>query len=572
MFRLQAWTLGGYCGQAVWVEEPDANLANSGSCSLPLGMKNTTHSGNRFHKQLKKRTAAGVASLLLLLPSEVSRAGGVVTNCTESNLRAAMQGGGTVTFACDGTITLASTITNTADTLLNGSGHSVTISGPQAFYVSSNTAFSLRSVNLAYCSAISNGGAIFNNGGTVNLQNCVFNNNQAVGSYGYPATAYGGAIYNAGNLVADSCAFLSNSAQGGHGLGAPAHGGIAGSPGGAAYGGAIYSLGTMAVSRSLFAGNSVSGGNGGNGSSGTGNPPVGGIGGRGGDGGIGRGGALDNEGTGEAVNCTFTGNTASAGNGGVGGHGGDVFNGVGGPGGAGGNAGSAFGAISGAFNLVNCSIAFNSATAGSAGSGGSGGYGTYGSGAPGPSGASGSAVGGGVSGGTMVNSLLAANSPGNCSGCSDGGHNLSSDASCAFTSVGSMNNTDPKLGPLANNGGPTLTMALLPGSPAIDAGDTSLAPATDQRGFPRPAGLAADLGAYEYGSVMPQLSISRSGTNGLNLLGSGNGGQSCRLLSSLDLSNWIPIATNLIGSDGTVLFYDTCAPAGACRFYRLVMP
>ena len=87
-----------------------------------------------------------------------------------------------------------------------------------------------------------------------------------------------------------------------------------------------------------------------------------------------------------------------------------------------------------------------------------------------------------------------------------------------------MNNTDPKLGPLANNGGPTLTMALLPGSPAIDAGDTSLAPATDQRGFPRPAGLAADIGAFEYGSVMPTIAISRSGATGLNILGSGNAG------------------------------------------------
>ena len=40
----------------------------------------------------------------------------VVTNCTEAALRAAMAGGGTVTFACDGTITLASTITNRVDT------------------------------------------------------------------------------------------------------------------------------------------------------------------------------------------------------------------------------------------------------------------------------------------------------------------------------------------------------------------------------------------------------------------------------------------------------------------------
>jgi hypothetical protein len=72
---------------------------------------------------------------------------------------------------------------------------------------------------------------------------------------------------------------------------------------------------------------------------------------------------------------------------------------------------------------------------------------------------------------------------------------------------------DPKLGPLADNGGPTLTMALLPGSPAIDAGNTSLAPATDQRGFPRPAGLAADIGAFEYGAVA-QAEFSYTTTNG----------------------------------------------------------
>jgi len=135
-----------------------------------------------------------------------------------------------------------------------------------------------------------------------------------------------------------------------------------------------------------------------------------------------------------------------------------------------------------------------------------------------------------------------------------------------------MNNTEPKLGPLADNGGPTLTMALLPGSPAIDAGDTSLAPATDQRGFPRPAGLAADIGAFEYGSVMPAITISLSGVTNLTILGTGNANQSCRLLSSPDLTSWVPIATNQIGGDGTVLFDDTCGPGSTCGFYRLVMP
>lgn len=58
---------------------------------------------------------------------------------------------------------------------------------------------------------------------------------------------------------------------------------------------------------------------------------------------------------------------------------------------------------------------------------------------------------------------------------------------------------DPMLGPLADNGGPTLTRAILAGSPAIDAGSNSLGLTTDQRGagFARVTGAGADIGAYE---------------------------------------------------------------------------
>ena len=58
-------------------------------------------------------------------------------------------------------------------------------------------------------------------------------------------------------------------------------------------------------------------------------------------------------------------------------------------------------------------------------------------------------------------------------------------------------NVDPLLGPLADNGGPTLTHALLPGSPAIDAGDNTDAPEFDQRGFPRIVNGVIDIGAFE---------------------------------------------------------------------------
>ena len=56
---------------------------------------------------------------------------------------------------------------------------------------------------------------------------------------------------------------------------------------------------------------------------------------------------------------------------------------------------------------------------------------------------------------------------------------------------------DPQLGGLADNGGPTWTMALLPGSPALNAGNALTCAPTDQRGIPRPQGNTCDVGSYE---------------------------------------------------------------------------
>ncbi len=85
-----------------------------------------------------------------------------------------------------------------------------------------------------------------------------------------------------------------------------------------------------------------------------------------------------------------------------------------------------------------------------------------------------------------------------CSGTiTDGGNNVSTDFddSCSFTAPSDRVNVDPLLGALRNNGGPTDTLALLAGSPAIDAGVGCAA--TDQRGLPRPLGVACDSGAFE---------------------------------------------------------------------------
>ena len=66
-----------------------------------------------------------------------------------------------------------------------------------------------------------------------------------------------------------------------------------------------------------------------------------------------------------------------------------------------------------------------------------------------------------------------------------------------------------KLGPLQNNGGPTFTHALLCGSPAINAGDNTDAPATDQRGFARIVGGVIDIGAYEGNNTAPSISCPK---------------------------------------------------------------
>lgn len=77
------------------------------------------------------------------------------------------------------------------------------------------------------------------------------------------------------------------------------------------------------------------------------------------------------------------------------------------------------------------------------------------------------------------------------------GHNLESDNSCGLTAPTDLINADPMIGSLKDNGGPTPTHALLPGSPAIDAGDNTGCPSTDQRGITRPQGAACEIGAYE---------------------------------------------------------------------------
>ena len=118
----------------------------------------------------------------------------------------------------------------------------------------------------------------------------------------------------------------------------------------------------------------------------------------------------------------------------------------------------------------------------------------------------------------VKNTIIAGNLTANCAGyfkITTLGYNLDSGETCINAgnlAAGDLYNTDPMLGVLANNLGPTYTHALQAGSPAIDTGDAADCPAHDQRGALRPADGDADtvrrcdIGAYEYLAVFPMLS------------------------------------------------------------------
>jgi hypothetical protein len=106
------------------------------------------------------------------------------------------------------------------------------------------------------------------------------------------------------------------------------------------------------------------------------------------------------------------------------------------------------------------------------------------------------------------------------------GHNLFTDKPTVSLDPTDLTNTDPLLGTLADNGGPTSTMALLPGSPAIDAGAAVAGVTTDQRGISRPQGAAPDIGAFESNTPVPTRAT-------LSVLGSPAMGQPLTLVSTV---------------------------------------
>ena len=205
----------------------------------------------------------------------------IVSNLDAGELSTALRAGGTVAFAIDGTIVLTNTITISTNVILDGNGHSITISGGGAvelFNLPAGLNLTLRNLTLAdgvsngsaafytgeYWPNSGNGGAIFSQG-NLDVEECVFSNNLATMTSSEQVigvesdeSGLGGAIYNAGWLTITNSVFANNSAIGGspYDLG---HTSFAGG----GFGGAIYnSGGTINLSHVVFSNNAAIGGTG----------------------------------------------------------------------------------------------------------------------------------------------------------------------------------------------------------------------------------------------------------------------------------------------------------------------
>ncbi len=260
------------------------NIAGATDAALLLTNLQTNQSGDY---SLKLSNADGSTTSSNALLTVIPQVSGVVMLPNQAGLLSALAAGGHVTFGVDGVITLSQTINISEDTVLDGAGHTITINGSNAvrvFYVNTNVHFTLMNLTVANGSNVgTNGGLtqpggtasatsglLYNDGGTVDVINCAFIGNSAVGgigeglTLGIPSTgipnggfALGGAIFNeAGSLNITNSAFSGNSVSAGPSCGMSLDDG--GSPEGNAFGGAIHNDGGVRfvnVEGSSFVGN-----------------------------------------------------------------------------------------------------------------------------------------------------------------------------------------------------------------------------------------------------------------------------------------------------------------------------
>ncbi len=432
------------------------------------------------------------------------------------------------------------------------------------------------------------GGGIYNAGILVLAHSSVSGNRAGDGDHTPisgpgPDGGSGGGVCSKSNFLAFRTVFSGNYA--GHG-----GGGVSGGRGGD--GGGVWDGGTMALVGSVFS-NNITG--------------AGGYGGGtyygGGSGGGGGAGGAVLTGDGVLTGCTVYNNGTS-----YGGDGGSSASGSAGGGGSGG-AGAGIRSL-GHARLTNCTVNANvcggggrgGGSSGSGGVGGSGGGISFGgsnqvlvactiagnitgvagegAGYPGTPG-----YGGGIAGGrsSALNSIIALNlRAGGEKQDANGafyslGYNLVgvTNGSSGFAAPGDLTGStnaavDPKLDALEFNGGPTPTVALLRGSPAIDSGAASGIPLFDQRGLARPQGIRPDMGAYEVASPVPRF-VDAVYTN-LNtfvarIVGMPN--QNWLLETSSNLVTWTGGTSVVLDEHGACGLVDASLGNDGARFYRL---
>jgi uncharacterized delta-60 repeat protein len=406
----------------------------------------------------------------------------------QANVQTPNPAGSLIQFAPGlyGQITLSSTLslseTDGPEVITCPNANLLTVSGNHAvvvFQVNSGVSAEISNLTVSSGMTTSNGGGIYNQG-TLTVNNGTFTNNTANN---------GGGIYNQGTLTVNNSTFTNNSANQGTGP----------------YGGGIYNNGTLTASTCTFAGNFASADGGGilsnwnttlnviNSTFSTNSAVY-------------AGGGICSFGTATVINTTITSNSAGTGNG---------------PGGVASGSGGIY--CYGTMIVTNSTIANNT----------------------------GAGICNGVSYSfaalTLNNTIVAGNSLVVYGQQPTSSFNLIGDDSgvadvAAFNSSNLIGTAahpiNPMLGPLANNGGPTQTMAPLPGSPAVDAGSSALAVdakgnqlTTDQRGagFPRIIGGIVNIGACEssvnqtisFGPLasqtygVPSITLSAAATSGL---------------------------------------------------------
>jgi CSLREA domain-containing protein len=307
--------------------------------------------------------------------------------------------------------------------------------------------------------------------------------------HGYPVVTPGGAGGDGGGIdgedvtVIDSTIAASSGGQGG--TGGVDCCDLPGGPGGhGGGGGAVHATHSLTMNGDTLEHDSAGAGGAGASESDHTSPKFAVAAGPGGPGGD--GGAVLADASAMLANTTVFADRA--GQGGAGGDNTETAHPANGGAGGGGGGGGAVHVTGASASLVHVTM-----MGGAAGQGGAGGTSSAATaGGPGPAGTA-----GGVAGpATLIASVVANSGPGQCSGTTDGGHNISfPDPSCGGKHIA------PKLAGLANNGGPTQTLLPQPGSPVLDkvptGGPGCSGSAIDQRGVPRPQGPACDIGAVE---------------------------------------------------------------------------